>query len=107
MNDPKAMRRRFGWRNWAVLVLAAPFFAVAAIAFLAVFEMAGRGETGEDAMFAGVLGGMMAVIGGLLSYAAFARRDYVDDDGTIVPYIVMAQLIASDSFDDHVDGADS
>ena len=98
-SDPTQMKRRFGWCGLISLVLGLAFLGGAGVSVLAVYLMNERGVTGDDVSFAWVLAGASTLIGGLIIAAAFKRRDYVDETGTVLPYVIMAQMIGNDSFD--------
>ena len=102
--DPSRMKRKFGWRGIIAVLLGICFLIAALVAVAGAVSMSRRGFAGDDIWFAVILTGAFTLIGGLIAHAAVKYRAYVDDTGTVLPYVVMAQLIGNDSFG--ADGGD-
>jgi len=99
-DSPIRKRRKFGWRGGIVLVLSLGFLLGAVVMVFGVFSMRDRGMPSDDILAAMTISGGLGLIGALLVALAFkARRtEYFDangtrvnDDGSALPFVVMAQ----------------
>lgn len=101
--DSNLMQRKLGFRGIVLLLLGALFLVGAVMAIIAAFSMVGRGLTGDDLWATWTVGGMSGLIGGLLIVVAFKHRSYVDENGEVLPFVLMGHALGIDSFDDDID----
>jgi vacuolar-type H+-ATPase subunit I/STV1 len=111
-------KKRLGWRGGIVMVLAVMFLVGAVVMVFGVVSMQNRGVSGDDILAAMTMSGAFGVIGILLVFLALkARRVYyvdatgrrVAEDGSALPFVVMAQQLdggVSEFSDDGYDGGD-
>jgi hypothetical protein len=92
-------RRKLGWRGILVMFIALLFFVACAVLVAGGFSMTSRGMSGDDILFIWTLAGIFGFLGLLLVLLAWRRRAYVDENGSVIPFVVMAQLLATGSFD--------
>jgi len=98
--DPNLMTRKLSFGGILLILLGILFFAGAAAAIFGAVSMAGRGVTGDDLWAAWTIGGMSGLIGGLFIAVALKRRSYINENGEVLPYVIMGQMIGNDAFDD-------
>ena len=91
--DLKHMRRRFGWRGYLASFIGICFLIPVPIAVSAAVDLQLAGKGGDDIWAAVVMAGAFLFIGSGFIWGAFSRRDYVDDNGNIIPFIAMAHLL--------------
>ena len=104
--NPAAMRRKLGWRGVLLLLMGFGFLIAAAFPVAGAISMSNRGVNTDDIWAALIIAALLAIIGITIIYLAFKRRAYVDEVGNVLPYVVMAQLVGGDSFDDIGDDFD-
>ncbi len=91
--------RKLGWRGIFIMFIALLFFISSAVLVAGGFSMTSRGMSRDDILFIWTLAGIFGFLGILLVFLAWRRRAYVDESGKIIPFVVMAQLLATGSFD--------
>lgn len=110
--SPVRQRRKFGWRGGIVLFLSLCFLLGAVVMVFGVFSMRDRGMPSDDILAAITISGGLGLLGALLMALAFkARRTEffdksgtrVTEDGSALPFVVMAQSFG-DYGDDYDDG---
>lgn len=95
----RLIKRKLGWRGVLVMFIALLFFIASAVLVAGGFSMSSRGMSSDDILFIWTLAGIFGFVGILLVFLAFKRRAYVDENGAIIAFAVMAEMLGDDGSD--------
>lgn len=78
------------------MLIAAGFFIASAVFVAGGLSMGARGIGGDDLSFVWTIAGVSGLVGVVLVVLAFRRRAYVDENGAIIAFAVMAEMIGGE-----------